>query len=67
MSDDFRPHISHEETIAEITTKLVITGIVFGSLFGAANAYLGLTAGLTISTSIPIPVMAVGNVYPCRR
>ena len=60
MSDDFRPHISHEETIAEITIKSVITGIVFGSLFGAANAYLGLTAGLTISTSIPIAVMAAG-------
>jgi len=43
------------------------TGIVFGSLFGAANAYLGLTAGLTISTSIPIAVMAAGDVFPCRR
>jgi len=67
MINDFKPHISHEESIAEITIKSVITGIIFGSLFGAANAYLGLTAGLNISTSIPIAVMAVGDVLPCRR
>ena len=34
-------------------------GIVFGILFGAANAYLGLRAGLTVSTSIPVAVMTV--------
>ncbi|MBD3170656.1 MAG: oligopeptide transporter, OPT family [candidate division Zixibacteria bacterium] len=35
-------------------------GIIFGILFGAANAYLGLLAGLTVSTSIPVAVMTVG-------
>ena len=39
--------------------KAVVTGVLFGILFGAANAYLGLRAGLTISTSIPVAVMTV--------
>jgi putative OPT family oligopeptide transporter len=44
---------------AEATFKAVVAGIMFGILFGAANAYLGLRAGLTISTSIPVAVMTV--------
>src|SRR5207244_12680205 len=36
-----------------------IAGIFFGLLFGAANAYLGLRVGLTVSTSIPIAVLTV--------
>ena len=43
----------------EFTIKAVLLGILFGILFGAANAYLGLRAGLTISTSIPVAVMTV--------
>jgi putative OPT family oligopeptide transporter len=48
-----------DENVAEATIKSVITGIVLGIVFGAANAYLGLMAGLTISTSIPIAVLTV--------
>jgi putative OPT family oligopeptide transporter len=44
---------------AEFTLKAVACGLVFGVLFGAANAYLGLKAGLTVSTSIPIAVLSV--------
>jgi len=47
------------ESVIEFTTRAVIAGIVFGILFGAANAYLGLRVGLTVSTSIPIAVLAV--------
>ena len=43
----------------EFTVKAVLCGLVFGVLFGAANAYLGLKAGLTVSTSIPIAVLSV--------
>jgi len=39
--------------------KSIVAGVFFGILFGAANAYLGLRAGLTISTSIPVAVMTV--------
>ncbi len=50
-----------EESPAEFTFKAVLAGVIFGILFGAANAYLGLRAGLTISTSIPISVMTVAG------
>ena len=53
------PYVSPTETPAEATLKATIAGILFGILFGAANAYLGLRAGLTISTSIPVAVMTV--------
>ena len=45
--------------MAEFTLKAVLCGLFFGVLFGAANAYLGLKAGLTVSTSIPIAVLSV--------
>jgi putative OPT family oligopeptide transporter len=53
------PYVSAEESPAEATFKAITAGIMFGILFGAANAYLGLRAGLTISTSIPVAVMTV--------
>ncbi|HYE94662.1 MAG TPA: oligopeptide transporter, OPT family [Rubricoccaceae bacterium] len=53
------PYVSPSASPAETTLKAVAAGIVFGILFGAANAYLGLRAGLTISTSIPVAVMTV--------
>jgi putative OPT family oligopeptide transporter len=53
------PFVPATESPAEATFKAVAAGIMFGILFGAANAYLGLRAGLTISTSIPVAVMTV--------
>ncbi len=55
----YEPYISSGESPLEFTVKAVIPGIIFGVCFGAANAYLGLKAGLTISTSIPVAVMTV--------
>lgn len=46
-------------TVAEFTLKAVLCGLVFGIVFGAANAFIGLKAGLTVSTSIPIAVLSV--------
>src|SRR6476660_7426941 len=43
----------------EFTLRAVVTGIALGLVFGAANAYLGLRVGLTVSASIPAAVMAV--------
>ena len=53
------PFVKPEDSPAEATAKALAAGILFGILFGAANAYLGLRAGLTISTSIPVAVMTV--------
>ncbi len=56
---EHRPHVPASESPAEFTIKAIGLGILFGIIFGAANAYLGLRAGLTVSTSIPIAVMTV--------
>ncbi len=56
---EFKPYIPPESSMTEFTIRAVLVGIVFGILFGSANAYLGLRVGLTISTSIPIAVMSV--------
>lgn len=55
----FRPFIVPETRMAEFTIKAVVTGAVFGIIFGAATVYLALKAGLTVSASIPIAVMAI--------
>lgn len=55
----FKPYVPAAESPAEFTARGLVPGILFGIIFGAANAYLGLRAGLTISTSIPIAVMTV--------
>lgn len=60
---------ARNESVIEFTTRAVIAGIFFGILFGAANAYLGLKVGLTVSTSIPIAVLTVAlfKLIPSRR
>jgi len=50
---------SRRESVAEFTLKAVVTGVVLGCLFGAANAYIGLKVGMTITASIPAAVMTV--------
>ena len=55
----YEPYVPATEDMAEFSFKAVGLGILFGIVFGAANAYLGLRAGLTISTSIPVAVMTV--------
>jgi putative OPT family oligopeptide transporter len=47
------------QILPEFTFKAALSGIVLGIIFGAANTYLGLKAGLTISTSIPVAVLTV--------
>ncbi|MEW5873869.1 MAG: oligopeptide transporter, OPT family [Candidatus Zixiibacteriota bacterium] len=61
-----KPLVPATESPAEFTLKAIISGILFGVLFGAANAYLGLKAGLTVSTSIPIAVMTVAAFRALR-
>ncbi len=56
---NFRPFIAPESKMAELTVKSIITGALFGIIFGAATVYLALKAGLTVSASIPIAVIAI--------
>ncbi len=55
----FQPFVSPETNMKEFTLKAIVTGCVMGCLFGAANVYLALKAGLTVSASIPIAVIAI--------
>ncbi len=63
----YQPYVSADTSPAEFTFKAIFFGIAFGILFGAANAYLGLRAGLTISTSIPVAVMTVAAFHALRK
>ncbi len=55
----FRPFIAPEIKMKELTVKSILLGSFFGIVFGAANVYLALKAGLTVSASIPIAVIAI--------
>jgi putative OPT family oligopeptide transporter len=56
---EFKPYVASEIVIAEFTPKAVILGAFFGLVFGAVTVYLALRAGLTVSASIPIAVLAI--------
>ena len=55
----FKPYIADTRNVAEFTMKSIIMGAFFGILFGAASVFLALKAGLTVSASIPIAVLAI--------
>jgi putative OPT family oligopeptide transporter len=55
----FQPYVPASKSPAEFTVKAVILGVLFGLIFGASTVYLGLRAGLTVSASIPIAVLAI--------
>src|SRR3954466_14211060 len=55
----FQPYVPASKSPAEFTLKAIVIGALFGLLFGASTVYLGLRAGLTVSASIPIAVLAI--------
>jgi putative OPT family oligopeptide transporter len=55
----FQPYVPATASPAEFTLKAIVIGALFGLLFGASTVYLGLRAGLTVSASIPIAVLAI--------
>ena len=56
----FQPYVPAATVMPEFTLKAIVLGSLFGLIFGAATVYLALTAGLTVSASIPIAVLAIG-------
>lgn len=56
---NFKPFVSPETNMKELTVKSILVGSLFGVIFGAATVYLALKAGLTVSASIPIAVIAI--------
>lgn len=61
-NEEFKPYISPEQSPPEITVTSVIMGILLAVVFGAANAYLGLRVGMTVSASIPAAVISMGVI-----
>ena len=59
---EFKPYIPAEKVTAEMTATSVIMGIILAIVFGAANAYLGLRVGMTVSASIPAAVISMGVI-----
>src|SRR6187549_2449520 len=55
----FKPYVPPEQNMAEFTAKSIILGSLFGILFGSSTVYLALKAGLTVTASIPIAVIAI--------
>src|SRR4026209_2353117 len=59
VSTTFQPYVPAAQSPAEFTAKAIVIGVIFGLIFGASTVYLGLRAGLTVSASIPIAVLAI--------
>ena len=53
------PYVAADGRLPELTVKAIVIGMVFGVIFGAATVYLALKAGLTVSASIPVAVLAI--------
>src|SRR5215471_3205318 len=58
-ASQFQSYVSASQSPAEFTIRAIVLGSLFGLLFGASTVYLGLRAGLTVSASIPIAVLAI--------
>ncbi|MDO4556481.1 MAG: oligopeptide transporter, OPT family [Lachnospiraceae bacterium] len=61
-NESFKPFIGADKVVPELTAVSVILGIILAVLFGAANAYLGLRVGMTVSASIPAAVISMGVI-----
>ena len=64
---NFKPYIPADRVTPELTVTSVIIGIILAVIFGAANAYLGLRVGMTVSASIPAAVIAMGVIRVIMR
>lgn len=64
---EFKPYVPAEKITPEITVTSIIMGILLSVIFGAANAYLGLRVGMTVSASIPAAVIAMGVIRVIMR
>ena len=63
----FKPYIPAEKVTPEITVASIVMGILLAVIFGAANAYLGLRVGMTVSASIPAAVIGMGVIRVIMR
>lgn len=67
MNEQFKPYVPAEKVTPEFTVTSVIMGVLLAIIFGAANAYLGLRVGMTVSASIPAAVISMGVIRVIMR
>ena len=60
--NEFKPYIPADRVMPELTVTSIIMGMLLAVIFGAANAYLGLRVGMTVSASIPAAVISMGVI-----
>ncbi len=65
--NEFKPYIPADKITPEVTVVSVVVGVLLAVIFGAANAYLGLRVGMTVSASIPAAVIAMGFIRVVMR
>jgi len=64
---EFKPYVPADKITPELTVTSIIVGVLLAIIFGAANAYLGLQVGMTVSASIPAAVVAMGVIRVLMR
>jgi len=62
VEEKFKPYVPAEKVTPEFTATSIIMGLILAVVFGAANAYLGLRVGMTVSASIPAAVISMGVI-----
>jgi len=55
----FTPFVPASTDMPELTLKAVLLGAIMAVVLGAANAYVGMTAGLTVAATFPAAVVAM--------
>ena len=66
QKETFKPFVPASSTLAELTLKSLLLGIVMAIVLGAANAYLGMKAGLTVAATFPAAVVAMAALRPLK-
>lgn len=64
---EFKPYVPADKITPEITVTSIVMGVLLSVIFGAANAYLGLRVGMTVSASIPAAVISMGVIRVIMR
>ena len=64
---EFKPYIPASKITPELTITSIVIGVLLAVVFGAANAYLGLRVGMTVSASIPAAVIGMGVIRVILR
>lgn len=67
MADQqFKPYVPADTFMKEFTLPAILVGAILSIILGAANAYLGLVAGMTVAATFPAAVMAMAALRPIK-